>query len=212
MSGRLIVVRHAESRANTAGAVESIPPGRGLSELGVQQATDLAERLRDRRVGRVLCSESLRTIETAEPVARQHGLEPEAHRGLCEIYCGAIEGRSDPGLWEVYNEVFGRWITGEPDVPMPEGESWNEIRDRMMVVLGSLPEPPWTSDVVLVSHGGSIRILVSTLLGEEAGAELGYPRNAGTLEIEPVGGGRWVLAGHDEGIEDYVEQLGPRVR
>ena len=78
----IIWVRHAEP--------ERIPPGTGipanpsLTASGRQQAERLGTWLARERVDAILSSPLRRAIETAEPIAKAHGLTIEIVEGLAE--------------------------------------------------------------------------------------------------------------------------------
>jgi broad specificity phosphatase PhoE len=63
---RLYLVRHAQSEAN-AGLPDATRDSR-LTELGRRQAEAVAQRLARHRIGRVLASPYVRTLETAEAI------------------------------------------------------------------------------------------------------------------------------------------------
>lgn len=208
MTGRLILIRHAETVTNTEGKIDTAPPGGPLSPLGEQQAIDLGTRLASRDIGRILCSTATRTQQTAAPLARALGVEPEPYAEFCELLCGGLDGRNDPESRAIYKDIYVRWIGGEPDLVMPEGESWTACAERMVGGLRThLPDPPWDHDIVLITHAGSIRVLMSALFGEEVGGRLGYPFNVGCIELIPLGGGRFDLGPHDAGEVNPFDAL-----
>ena len=82
-TSRVIMVRHGESLGNAEGffaGQTDIP----LTPLGQRQAERTAEYLRDRKIDRIYSSDLIRSMQTAAPTARMHGLEiiPEAY-ALC---------------------------------------------------------------------------------------------------------------------------------
>lgn len=64
----VFVVRHAEKASST-------DPDTALSMQGEDRALALARFLRNAKVKRVFVSDKKRTLQTAEPLADQHGLE-----------------------------------------------------------------------------------------------------------------------------------------
>jgi broad specificity phosphatase PhoE len=208
----LIVVRHAQSVANLEGRIDSKPPGGPLSPVGEQQAEMLAARLASRRIGRVLCSTSLRALMTATPVARAHGLEPEQIPELRELACGSLDGRNDAEARAIYEHVNAQWMAGERGARTADGETWNECRDRLLSALAALPDPPWSQDIILVTHAGAVRVLLCTVLGDDIGDHIGFPHNAGLVELVPLGAGRWEMGDYDHGVLDVFKTLDASAR
>ena len=63
----LLLIRHGETPFNRDRVMQ--PPDTPLSELGMAQARQLAERLRDTRITRILASDLARARMTAAPIA-----------------------------------------------------------------------------------------------------------------------------------------------
>lgn len=209
VTGRLILVRHGESEANRAGVMDSCAPGLGLSELGRRQATELATRLSGRAVGRLISSTARRALETAAPVAAALGLKVEPEGDLVEIDCGELSGRGDQGARTCYEDTYAIWISGDGDHPIPGGESWNQIERRMLRAFSRLGEPSWPGAVVMVGHGGSMRIALATLVGPEAAQAVGYLPNAGIMQLSPKANGVWELESYDAGQANAFDAISP---
>ena len=79
----LAMVRHAEPERIESGT--GIPANPQLTANGREQAARLADWLAGERVEVVVSSPQRRAIETAEPVARAHGLTVEVVDGLVEM-------------------------------------------------------------------------------------------------------------------------------
>ena len=94
-----------------------------------------------------------------------------------------IQGQSDSPLtahgerqaWQVGERARTLGIThiinGTPDGRIPQGESMQELSERMHAALASCLELPAGSRPLLVSHGIALGCLVSTILGLPAYAE-----------------------------------------
>src|SRR5690242_19749650 len=91
MSTRVYLVRHGATQLTAenrfAGAV-----GVDLSDEGRAQVRRLADRLAQDELAAVYASPLSRTVETAEILARPHGLAPIREDGLREIGHGRWEG------------------------------------------------------------------------------------------------------------------------
>ena len=79
---RLLLLRHGRTHGNTAGALDTAPPGLSLTELGQRQAEAAARALAERRIEQIFVSTLARTHETAAPLASTLGLEPRVLEGL----------------------------------------------------------------------------------------------------------------------------------
>jgi len=73
---QIFIVRHAESKANTNGVLDTRAPGGPLTAKGIKQARKLAKTLRGlnlkREVAAVYSSPFLRTQKTAEIIAEKN--------------------------------------------------------------------------------------------------------------------------------------------
>ncbi|MBW4719592.1 histidine phosphatase family protein [Saccharothrix obliqua] len=157
---KLILVRHGETASNLKMALDTRPPGPPLTEAGVAQAAALAADLAaTERVTAVYASTAVRAQQTAAPVAAAFGLDVEVLEGVHEIFCGDLEGRHDKEAFELFLVAVHAWTAGDLDATIPGGESGRQVIDRFVAAVGKQAarhRPDET--VVLVSHGGAIRM------------------------------------------------------
>ena len=184
---RLVLARHGQTPANVARLLDTLPPGPGLTDLGAQQAEELAERLAERedKIVAVHASRARRAQQTAEPVGRRLGLPVQVVEGTHEVFVGELEGLGGPAL-AVFDEVYARWHSGELDVPMPGGESGREAITRFLAGARTALDGVSAGAVVMVSHGAMLRLVAGALVDEVTGAEadaLHLP-NTGLIVIE----------------------------
>lgn len=185
---RVVLARHGQTPSNVAKLLDTVPPGPGLTELGKQQAEELAERLAERedKIVAVHASRARRAQETAEPVARRLGLPLQLAEGTHEVFVGELEGLSGPAL-AVFDDVYARWHSRDLDVPMPGGgESGRDAITRFLAGARTALEGVSEGAVVMVSHGAMLRLVAGELVEEVTGAEadsLHLP-NTGLIVIE----------------------------
>ncbi|WP_214406076.1 histidine phosphatase family protein [Pseudonocardia lacus] len=199
MSGqRLVLVRHGQTAANVAHALDTRPPGAPLTDLGHAQAAALAERLKvdpvvGDRIVAVHASTATRAQQTAAPVAAALGLDVQVVDGAHEIFVGDLENRSDLEARERFEQVYAAWERGDLDARPPGGESAKELRARFAAAVDEITSSA-TGTVVLVSHGAAIRLGAAALIGDTA--EAAYLGNTGVVVLAANGSG-WELVHWD---------------
>lgn len=196
MTGRLVLVRHGQSHGNVDRRLDTRPPGAALTHLGREQARTFA---RDwaHPVGMVAHSTALRAVETAAEIGNHLGRQPVQLEGIHEVQVGDLENRNDDDAIEEFGAIYQRWHEGDLDIPMPGGESAQQVLDRYLPVvtqlrLRYLDDHAWTGDVVLVSHGAAIRLVGAMLAGVDGGFVLeNHLANTEAVVLSPITDGRW---------------------
>ena len=161
---RLYLVRHGATQLTAedrfSGAV-----GVDLSEEGRDQARRLAERLARHRFSAVYCSPLSRTVETAQILAKPHGLPPVHRDGLREISHGRWEGLTRREVEERFSDEYAAW-EADPFTFAPEGgESGISVLARALPVIRRIVATHAGKMVLVVSHKATLRLLLSSLLG-----------------------------------------------
>ena len=164
MSERLVFVRHGVTDWNREGRWQGRldPP---LSERGLNEARMVADRLAadpDLRPARILSSTLARASETAAIIGGSVGVEVEPDPRLVEIGAGEWEGRTHAELAASDGERYRAWRT-TPGYGPPGGEPIPEATERVRSLLEDVAASG-TWPVLLVSHGGTLRILARLLL------------------------------------------------
>lgn len=152
---RYVIMRHGQSEANVAKTIVSNPAtgisSYGLTEEGRRQVLQsLAENQYRLAGARILCSDFLRTRETAELVHAQlesvHPIQQEER--LRERSFGNLEGRAD----SCYKQVW-ELDAGQPDHESFNVESVDAVLRRAVSLLESLESRFRDETIVLVAHG-----------------------------------------------------------
>jgi broad specificity phosphatase PhoE len=143
------VMRHGEVE-NPTGVLYGRLPGYHLSELGRRMAERVAEHLAERDITHVVASPLERAQETAEPIAKAHGLTPA----------------TDPRLIEAANVFQGRPV-GVGDGALRDPRNWKHLRNpfrpswgeryidqvvRMKAALDAARDAARGHEAVCVSH------------------------------------------------------------
>lgn len=112
-----------------------------------------------------------RTRRTAEIIAQACGCDIIFDSRLRELNMGVLEKRHIDSLTEEEENWRRQLVNGTVDGRIPEGESMQELSDRVNAALESCRDLPQGSRPLLVSHGIALGCLVSTILGLPAWAE-----------------------------------------
>lgn len=166
-----LLLRHGE----TAHTVEKRFSGFGgvdpaLSSLGEQQAAAAAERLvAFGGIDAVVSSPMRRARQTADAAASVLGLDVREVEGFRECAFGEWEGLTFGEVREGWPGELAAWLA-DPTVAPPGGESFSDVRRRVLVARDKLLARYAASSVLVVSHVTPIKVLVSDALGAPAAA------------------------------------------
>ncbi len=162
MTTRVLLLRHAETAAPDRfhGAESDVP----LGERGRQQAEAVAPGLAAIDPVAVYTSPMLRARQTAEPIARACGLSPILVPDLHERRMGPLSGMRLEDGWTAYTEAMDRWKAGDLEAAHEGGESYAQMRDRVVPAFEELARHHPAGTIVVVAHGVVIRVLLSSLL------------------------------------------------
>ncbi|HEX6032403.1 MAG TPA: histidine phosphatase family protein [Tepidiformaceae bacterium] len=162
----ILLVRHGEQQFR-----DNIPLGEALdaplSELGRRQAEAVGERLKPARLGAVYCSPMKRAHDTAQAIAKHHGLEPIVRPELTEIDLwqrapqdkGLLDIYSRDELVDIYREVREtRRHDAYPHVEDPEA-----FRKRIVGAIDQIAAEAEGQRIVIACHGGVINTYLSHL-------------------------------------------------
>jgi len=196
MSGRLVLLRHGLSYGNVERRLDTLPPGAALTPLGRDQARGFAHKVCT-RPALLAHSVATRASETAAVIGAVLDVTAHELAGIHEVQVGALENRNDDDAVAEFNAIYKRWHHGELDVPLPGGETANDVLDRYVPVLTDLrmrylDDDEWDGDIVVVSHGAAIRLASAILAGVDGDFVLDHHLdNTESVVLVPVTDGRW---------------------
>lgn len=150
----IYVCRHGRTEANASGLLlgRANPP---LDAVGAVQAAKIASAL---PAGvRVFSSPLTRCVETAEA----YGADVEIIDQLIELDYGDFDLTS---MGDIPPETMREW-RANPEFAPPNGESLQQLADRVGGFLDSLTERVGEQDVALFSHVSPIKASVAWALG-----------------------------------------------
>ena len=160
-----------------------------LSTEGQRQARALRHRFAGDEV-LLYTSPSERARKTAALAFPDH--EAVQDERLKELNFGIFEGRTLPERLTL--PEWGVWSAEPFLTPAPGGESYRELRERVVSWLDSLPDAP---HIVAVTHSGTIQMLLTHAL------EIETPRWRKRFQLTNTGVTGLVL----EGAEIFIERV-----
>jgi broad specificity phosphatase PhoE len=173
VKNRYFLMRHGESLANLADKIISAPENGcsdyGLSALGREQARANARASGLNSETRVLCSDFLRTRQTAEIAAEVLGCQPpRMDPRLRERFFGPFEGTSAANYGPV-------WRQDELGQPCEGVETPQDLTSRLSELIEELESRQSGQCYLLVSHGDPLRFLQLWALGRPTTAHQSLP-------------------------------------
>ncbi|TDA69446.1 MAG: histidine phosphatase family protein [Clostridia bacterium] len=160
---RLYLVRHASTGWNKHGQYQG-HSNVALSDAGRQQARLLAKRLADKDLHFFYASDLSRAFETAQIVAAAYGQPVTPLMELREVNFGLWEGLTFQEINEKYAGIATQWRLNPGQVGIPQGERFAEVQERACRVITDLVARHPDKNLLVVSHGGTIRTILCGLL------------------------------------------------
>lgn len=187
----LILARHGEAEYETS---EWADEGGSLTGLGRDQARHLGESLVGHRIAHIWTSSLARAVQTAEIAAARLDVSATTRLGLHEF--GAGDFATEPRQVDPFMKIYTAWLAGDLEPRVPGGESGLEIVARLRGVLAEIADAHRGETVLVVSHGGILRLGVPALCRMDVPA--GDTPNCFTVEIE-IDNDDWVCRrwGHE---------------
>jgi len=157
----LLLVRHGETDWNRDGRWQGLSDTR-LNDRGREQARELAAQLDG--VDVLYSSDLARARETAEIVAERLGLEVQVDERLRERGFGEWEGLNADEIEQRFADAHRLWKAGEG--PGAENaEPFDAFAARIHGFVDEVLEEHQGKSVLVVSHGGSIRVIHALATG-----------------------------------------------
>jgi broad specificity phosphatase PhoE len=158
----VLFVRHAETALAGTFCGHMDPE---VNEGGRLQIDALIEMLRGERVDAIYTSDLRRAVQTAEGVGAAFDVRWELRPGLREINFGAWEGLRWEEI-EARDAAYAlRWLEEYPKLAAPRGEDFESFRERVVGEVTWLLESVRGRRVVVVTHGGVLRVVLRRWLG-----------------------------------------------
>ncbi len=203
---KLLIVRHGFSTSNKDGTFTGqidVP----LSEEGKIQAELVSDYiLNNYDVGAVYSSDLCRAVDTVKKVADAKNLPIITDRRLREVFCGKWEGVLVEKVKEIFKEDYLTWKSGSEMAYITGGENMFEVKLRAMQAIDEIVNKNEGKTVVIATHGGVIKPLLSgALLAEyQTLNDMTWATNASITELV-YADGKFSLVKFS--FDDYLGEL-----
>jgi alpha-ribazole phosphatase len=164
------LLRHGEVQggAQFRGSTDDALTAAGWAQMQAAVAADprWADHCTEgRKWNRVISSPLVRCADFARRLAVRESLPLQLEPRLQEMHFGVWEGRTSAALMVEHAEALSAFWRDPDGHPPPGGESLGQFTARVLAawsetVLGGTAQP-----VLVVTHGGVIRVLLGQLLG-----------------------------------------------
>jgi len=152
MSGSIELLRHGDTGQTSYRGQLDDP----LTPLGW---TQLRAATAEGRWDAIVTSSLVRCADFARELATLQGAPVRVDSRLAEYHFGHWQGVSIASLAQEQGDALGRFWADPVNHPPPGAESFAAFRDRLTAALNDIAEQATAHRVLVVTHGGAIRLL-----------------------------------------------------
>lgn len=162
MSQRIVLWRHGQTDWNLQNRFQGhsdIP----LNDEGIAQARRAAPLLLGLNPSRIISSDLIRAVQTAQTLADISKLRIDIDPGLRETNGGKWEGKTGAQNREEDFDRFVNWLDGDDQPAGETGERRSEIADRAVRAIEMALDNS-IETLIVVTHGGTARCILGKML------------------------------------------------
>ena len=156
-----------------------------LSAKGLQQIKKIRSFILLQKIEKVFCSPMLRCLQTFEQLALSLSAPVNLEENLREINFGRWEGKSFKEIVETDPDLVDQWSKGYANFTFPEGENIAHFIQRVEQIKSQILSINHHR-ILVISHGGVIRSMICSLLGQSQEKYLQYAVEKGTVSMIEV--------------------------
>jgi len=160
---KFILIRHGETEWNKIHRLQGGGSDTPLNETGLQQAENVALRLKQERLLAVYSSPLQRARRTAEAIARYHHLEVITMPALKEIEVGKLEGIDSTTMRFRWDQLLNS--SDIADLKNNRVESIAEVQKRTWGAVNEIASQQTEGTVAVISHYVSLLTIICSVLG-----------------------------------------------
>lgn len=148
---RLVLIRHGETDWNVEGRYQGQedPP---LNEAGITQSHHLANELNNVGLEVLFSSPLKRSLQTAKIISDHLNIPLILEPRFMEIHQGKWQKHLRSEIEDRYPDLFHKWENEPWEVRPPNGETLNQVLNRVYPALDEIIERHLNQTVGIVSH------------------------------------------------------------
>ncbi len=169
---KLTVVRHAETIENVQGIIQGHARGT-LTEHGISQAKQAAQKLRSESIDVIYCSDLSRCVDTAKEIIKYHpNTAIHYTEQLREMDAGVLD--KYPFKVPDFISNIGALIIKYFNVKLPGAESVSDLRLRVRRFINVVYKEHPNDRVLFITHGLTMRAIEAVVNGSK------------TIDVRPI--------------------------
>jgi len=164
VNNKYILLRHGETRYQAEKLdvlyTKDENPGLSITENGKEKIKIVAKELSSKGIDVIYCSTYHRTKETAEIVNKELRVDIKFDSRLIDTNFGVFHGKRGEEYRKFFSDKKERFSKRTPS-----GESWKDVRERVIAVMAEIEKEHNGKTILIISHGDPIWLLVGYLKG-----------------------------------------------
>ena len=160
----IYLIRHTQAEGNRFRMMQGFWDGE-VTDLGRRQASALGRRFADLPLDAVYSSDLSRAVLTAEAAASGSGVPVLRRQALRELNIGPWEQQFFGNLCYDHPELTDRFLHDSENWILPGAETFPQVRERALRELRQIAAENEGRTVAVVSHGVTIRCMLSGITG-----------------------------------------------
>ncbi len=190
---KLYLVRHGLTEWNKLNKFQG-SSDIALAPEGIEQANKLAKKLKHYKIDAVYASDLDRAYMTAKHIAVPHRLEVKKIPELREIQFGKWEGLTIDEIKNIDEIDYNGWMEAPHSFEFPGEGNLANVQKRIMNGMRDIIDKHNNQNVLIVSHGGSLKILILSLLALDLSLYHKFWLGNTSLSIVDIKDGKSVLS------------------
>jgi len=163
MVGKIFLIRHGQTDSNITGFYMG-QADEDLNETGYQQAQLISSRLHGENINTIYSSPLLRAYNTATAIGAPHEIKPTILPELTEINVGDWQEMHEDEISHKWPDLWHIWRTQPWVVRFPNGESFNDVTERVMPVFQKIAAENINDHFMIVAHEVVFKLIIANIL------------------------------------------------